>query len=157
VTPDPDLTELETRRARLRDDLTAVGDFRPGSLSAVMRRCGKANCACADPVHPGHGPQHLLTKKVAGKTVTVHLRPGPELVKARVEVNNYKRFKQIVDELIDVNEAICRARPVSPLAAGGGQEDAPAGTDGQKGGSTQGSPRRSRPRRPVWPRWPPTP
>jgi hypothetical protein len=145
VTSDPDLTELQTRRARLREDLSAVGDFRPGSLSAVMRRCGKANCACADPAHPGHGPQHLLTKKVDGKTVTVHLRPGPELAKARVEVDNYKRFKQMVDELIDVNEAICRARPLSPLDAGG-RQDAPAGTDGQKGGSMQGSPRRSRPR-----------
>jgi len=145
VTSDPDLTELQTRRARLREDLSAVGDFRPGSLSAVMRRCGKANCACADPAQPGHGPQHLLTKKVDGKTVTVHLRPGPKLAKARVEVDNYKRFKQMVDELIDVNEAICRARPLSPLDAGG-RQDAPAGTDGQRGGSMQGSPRRSRPR-----------
>lgn len=149
MTPDPDLTELEARRARLRDDLTGVGDFRPGSLSTVMRRCGKASCACADPAHPGHGPQHLLTKKVAGKTATVHLRPGPELTKASAEVDNYKRFKQIVAELIDVNEAICQARPVSPLATGGGQggsEDGPAGTDGQKGGSSASSRRTSRPR-----------
>jgi len=68
---------------RLRADLAAVGDFRPGSLSAVMRRCDKANCACADPAHPGHGPQHVLTRKVAGKTVSVYLWPGPELAKAR--------------------------------------------------------------------------
>lgn len=145
----PDLTELEAQRTRLRDDLTGVGDFRPGSLSAVMRRCGKPNCACADPAHPGHGPQHLLTKKVAGKTVTVHLRPGPELRKARAEVDNYKRFKQIVGELIDVNEAICQARPLSPLAPGGGQaggEDGPGGPGPEKGGSTRASPRSSRSR-----------
>ncbi len=113
-----------------------------------MRRCGKANCACADPAHPGHGPQHLLTRKVAGKTVTVHLRPGPELAKARVEVDNYKRFRQLVDELIQVSESICTARPLSPLAegAGGDHTDPRAGTAGQKGGSTPGSKRRSRPR-----------
>lgn len=74
MTPSPVLPELEQRRDRLCDDLAAVGDFRPGSLSAVMSRCGKPNCVCADPDHPGHGPQHVLTKKVAGKTVTVHLR-----------------------------------------------------------------------------------
>jgi hypothetical protein len=143
-----DLAELERRRERLCDDLAAVGDFRPGSLSAVMRRCGKANCACADPAHPGHGPQHLLTKKVAGKTVTVHLRPGPELAKATVEVDNYKRFRQLVDELIQVSESICAARPLSPLAEGASGEhgDAAAGTAGQKGGSSTRSPRRSRPR-----------
>jgi hypothetical protein len=142
VTSQPDLTELEAQRGRLRTELVAVGDFRPGSLSAVMRRCGKANCACADPAHPGHGPQHLLTKKVAGKTVTVHLKPGPELEKAHAEVANYTRFKQILGELIAVNEAICAVRPISALA----EQNTPGDTGPEKGGSTPGSKRRSRPR-----------
>jgi len=142
-----DLAELERRRDRLREELALVDDFRPGSLSAVMRRCGKLNCACASPGHPGHGPQHVLTRKLAGKTVTVHLRPGPELEKARVQVGNYKRFRQLVDELVQVNESICAARAVSPLAegTGGEQAGASAGSDGQKGGSSKRSPRRSRP------------
>lgn len=146
MTIDALLEDLEARRGGLRTELSAVGDFRPGSLSSVMRRCGKANCACAAPEHPGHGPQHLLTRTVAGKTRTVHLRPGPELAKAEVEVGNYKRFKQIVDELIEVNEAICRARPISPLVEPGGEhENQQAGPPGQKGGSATSSPRRSRP------------
>ena len=148
MTRSMDLAELERRREQLRQDLAAVGDFRPGSLSAVTRRCGKANCACASPEHPGHGPQHLLTKKVAGKTVTVHLRPGPELEKARVEVANYKRFRALVDELIEVNASICQARPVSPLAENGGGElqEERAGSTGQKRGSATRSGRRSKPR-----------
>ena len=147
MAPATPLLELEQRRDRLRAELAGIGEFRPGSLSAVMRRCGKPNCACADPQHPGHGPQHVLTRKVAGKTVTVHLRPGPELDKARVEVGNYRRFRQLVDELIEVNEAICRARPVSPLAQddGGGGQDRRADADGEKGGSSRRSRRRSRP------------
>jgi len=146
VTRSMDLAELERRRDRLRDGLALVDDFRPGSLSAVMRRCGKLNCACASAGHPGHGPQHVLTRKVAGKTVTVHLRPGPELEKAGVEVGNYKRFRQLVDELVQVNESICAARPVLPLAEGasGDHADATAG-DGQKRGSSKRLPRRSRP------------
>jgi hypothetical protein len=142
-----DLAELERRRDRLRDELALVDDFRPGSLSAVMRRCGKPNCACASEGHPGHGPQHVLTRKLAGKTVTVHLRPGPELEKARVEVGNYKRFRQLVDELVQVNESICAARPLSPLAEGASGEHAKAtaGGAGQKGGSSTRSSKRSRP------------
>lgn len=85
----------------------------------------------------------MLTRKVAGKTATLHLRPGPELDKARVEVGNYKRFRQLVQELIELNEAICAARPVSPLAQPGGQ-DVPAGAAGQKGGSAARSSARSR-------------
>jgi hypothetical protein len=141
LTGGQDLDSLEQRRAELHADLAAVGDFRPGTLSAVMRRCGKPSCACADPAHPGHGPQHILTRKVAGKTVSAHIRPGPELEKVAGEVGRYRQFRQIVGEIAEVSEAICEARPVLPLAGEG-----PAGTAGEKGGSSGSSGRSSRPR-----------
>ena len=74
-----ELAELERRRAELYAELGQVGDFRRGSLNEVRRKCGKPNCACAAPDHPGHGPQWNLTRKADGRTRTVHLRPGPEL------------------------------------------------------------------------------
>jgi hypothetical protein len=141
VTSDADLPGLEQRRARLHADLAAIGDFRPGTLSSVMRRCGKPSCACADPAHPGHGPQHILTRKAAGKTVSAHIKPGPELEKVAGEVSRYRQFRQIVGEIVEVSEAICEARPVSPLA-----DEGPAGTAGEKGGSSPSSGRSSRPR-----------
>lgn len=64
-----DLAQLENQRSDLYHSLSRVGDFRRGGFNAVMRRCGKANCACADPAHPGHGPQYNLTRSVNGKTV----------------------------------------------------------------------------------------
>jgi hypothetical protein len=140
MAPDSSLTDLEAQRARLHADLVAIGDLRPGSLCAVMRRCGKPTCACADAAHPGHGPQYILTKKVENKTVSVHLNAGPELEKVTGEVANYKRFKSLVGELIDVNEDICEARPISRLA-----EDAPpTGPGAEKGGSSVSSKRSSR-------------
>ncbi len=141
--PEPDLTDLTQQRSRLHSDLAGVGDFRPGSLAAVMRRCGKASCACADPAHRGHGPQHILTKKVAGKTVAVHLRPGPELEKVTGEVANYARFKRILGEIVEVSEAICRARPILALA---GDAEHPPQPVGEKGGSSPPSRRSSPPR-----------
>ncbi len=136
-----ELAELEQRRAELYRQLGQVGDFRRGSLNEVWRRCGKPNCACAAPDHPGHGPQWNLTRKVAGRTRAVHLRPGPELEKARREVAAYDRFRDLVGRVTEVNEAICAARPAVPGDAGG---DAPPGPGGEKGGSA----RRSRRRRP---------
>ena len=136
-----DLSGLEQRRAQLHADLAAVGDFRPGTLSAVMRRCGKPSCACADPAHPGHGPQHILTRKVAGKTVSAHIKPGPELEKVAGEAGRYRQFRQLVGEIAEVNEAICEARPVLPSAGEG-----PAATPGEKGGSSGNSRPSSRPR-----------
>ena len=122
---EPDLAGLEAERARLYADLSQVGDFRRGALGAVRRKCGKPNCACARPGHPGHGPQYNLTRWAGGKTVTMHLRPGPELEKAEREVAAWDRFKALTGEIEQVNEAICDARPVPP--AGAGQAPPPEG------------------------------
>ena len=64
---DASLDDLERRRARLYDQLAATGDFRRGTISENYRRCGKPNCACAEPGHPGHGPRYLWTRTVAGR------------------------------------------------------------------------------------------
>jgi len=127
-----ELAELERRRAELYAEMGRVGDFRRGSLNEVRRKCGKPNCACAAPGHPGHGPQWNLTRKAAGRTRTVHLRPGPELEKARWEVAEYQRFRDLVGQVTEVNEAICDARPVTLPHPGDGD---PSGTGGEKGGS----------------------
>jgi len=138
-----ELAELEHRRAELYAELGLVGDFRRGSLNEAFRKCGKPNCACASPDHPGHGPQWNLTRKAAGRTRTVHLRPGPELDKARREVAEYERFRDLVGQVTEVNEAICAARPAVP---GDTEGDAPSGAGGEKGGSGMRS-RRRRPSR----------
>jgi hypothetical protein len=127
-----ELPELERRRAELYRELSQVGDFRPGSLNEVRRKCGKPNCACAAPDHPGHGPQYNLTRRVEGRTRTRHLRPGPELDKARREVAKYQRFRDLVGQVTEVNEAICDGRPVMP---GSADDEDPSGTEGEKGGS----------------------
>ena len=117
-----DLAWLERRRAELFALISQVGDFRRGSLNAVWRRCGKPNCACAQPGHRGHGPQWNLTRRIGGKTVNVHLKPGPELEKVQREVAEHQRFADLVEEVSQVSEAIC-ARPVragsAPLPPGG--------------------------------------
>ena len=135
-----DLPELEDQRERLQVDLAQVGDFRPGTLNAVRHRCGKPNCVCAEPGHPGHGEEYILSKKVAGKTVAAHFRPGPGLEKARREVANYKRFRGLVQELVEVNERICERRPISELSA---EQPLPDG-GGQRGGSLKDSRRTSK-------------
>ena len=50
---EPDLAGLEAERARPDAELSGVGDFRRGALSAVFRKCGKPNCRCARPGERG--------------------------------------------------------------------------------------------------------
>jgi hypothetical protein len=87
-------------------------DFRPGSINATYRRCGKSNCACARPEHPGHGPRYLWTRSVGGKTRTRQLTIA-ELGKIRRELATYRKFAALTDRIIALNEAICEARPVT--------------------------------------------
>jgi len=133
-----DLSELEARRSAVLNDLAGIGDFRPGTLSVNYRRCGKPNCACSKPDHPGHGPQHLLTTKVQGRTVARNIRPGPELETVQIQVANYHRFKELVTEFIRINEQICDIRLRSDEA-----EDT-----AKKGASKTGSSLRSRKKSP---------
>ena len=134
------LPELEQRRAELFARLAVTGDFRPGSINATYRRCGKPNCACAQPGHPGHGPRWLWTRSQGGKTRTRQLSQA-EVAKVRAELANYKEFAALSEQLVEVSEAICEARPVTPSAG-----EPPAGPASEKGGSVPGSPRRRRPR-----------
>ncbi len=123
-----DLAWLERRRAELFGLISQAGDFRRGALNAVWRKCGKANCACARAGHRGHGPQWNLTRRVGGKTVNVHLKPGPELEKVQREVAEHQRFADLVEEVTAVSEAICAARPAAGPAA-------PPPAEGERGGS----------------------
>jgi len=147
-----DLTELEGRRRQLYQKLSDLGDFRRGSIVTSYRRCGKDNCICANPEHPGHGPQYLLTFKIGGKTQTKVLRPGPELEKVQNQVANHHIFQEITKELIDVNELICDLRPTQsansdPMGDLDSMADveAAAKKGASKKGSIQKSPRNSSP------------
>ena len=125
---EPPLPELEAQRAELYAQLAATGDFRRGSVNATYRRCGKPNCACAQEGNPGHGPRWLWTRSAGGRTRGHQLAEGPELEKARAEVARYGEFTALAEQIAEVNEAICEARPVLPSAG-----EPPAGTAGERG------------------------
>ena len=127
---EPFLPDLERERAQLYARLAATGDFRPGSVNATYRKCGRPNCACARPGHPGHGPRWLWTRSAGGKTRTRQLAPA-ELEKVRAELATYREFAALSEQIVEVNEAICEARPVTPPA--GSPRPGPA----EKGGLCQ--------------------
>jgi len=138
---DGSLGDLERQRARLYDQLATTGDFRRGSISENYRRCGKPNCACAQPDHPGHGPRYLWTRTVAGRGTKGRQLSVEEVDKVRAELANYQRFATVSEQIVAVNEAICEARPPDGAATA-----PPAATGDGKRGSTSSSRRRSPPR-----------
>jgi len=109
------LKVLEGKRKSLYKKLEDIGDFRRGTISVNYRKCGKKNCICANPDHPGHGPQYLWSTTIKGKSYGKNLRLGPELQKYMEEIANYRSFLRLCDEMVQLNERICDLRPVTEL------------------------------------------
>jgi hypothetical protein len=112
------LAVLEADRSKLLEEFLRLGDLRPGSITAVVRRCGKPSCHCAKLNDPGHDPQFRLTRRVAGKTVTETFPNPAALRKAQDEVNEFRRLQELEDQLVRINEKICRLRPVEQARGG---------------------------------------
>jgi hypothetical protein len=136
---EPSLPELEAERERLYSQLSEVGDFRRGSVGENWRKCGKPNCACAQPGHRGHGPRFLWTRTVRGQRTRGRQLAASEVEKVRGELAAYQEFASLAERIVEVNEAICEARPTAGTGA-------PSGTEGEKRGSATRSPGRRRPR-----------
>ena len=136
---DSSLPELEAERDRLFAQLSMVGDFRRGSVSENWRKCGKPNCACAAPDHPGHGPRFLWTRSAGRRKTVGRQLAAAEVEKVRREVARHAEFAAIAERIIEVSEKICEARPMAGT-------NAPPVPEGAKGGSPRRSRRRSPPR-----------
>jgi hypothetical protein len=106
------VSDLETHRANLLQSLVSLKDMRPGSVVGAVWRCGKPNCHCAQPDDPGHGPSLRLTFKRNGKTVTEALPTPAAVRKARQETAEFRHFRELSRELVEVSERLCRLRPV---------------------------------------------
>ena len=106
------ILQLEEQRTSILSKISNLGDFRKGSITAISGRCGKKNCRCHQPNQPGHGPTFRLTCKINDKTISESFSSPAALSKAQREVNEFHRFQQLSEELLDVNEKICRARAI---------------------------------------------
>ena len=132
---EPSLPELEAERDRLYAQLSMVGDFRRGSVTENYRRCGKPNCACAQPGHRGHGPRFLWTRTVRGQRTRGRQLAASEVEKVRGELAAYREFASLAERIVEVSEAICEARPAAGTVS-------PSAAEGEKRGSATRSPRR---------------
>ena len=109
------MVDLESRRAAVQSQIAQLGDMRSGSITATGGRCGNPNCHCRRAGDPGHGPYYRLTRKLGGKTVTETFNSPASLAKAEREVAECQRFRELGDQLLDVNERICELRPVEQI------------------------------------------
>lgn len=104
------LHSLERRRNEIAQQITGLGDLRPGSVTAIHKKCGKPGCCCTREDHPGHGPHWRLTYKSGGRSLTESLT-GAAIAKAEGEIAEFRRFQQLSREFVEISTRICQLRP----------------------------------------------
>jgi hypothetical protein len=71
-----------------------------GSLGAVYRRCGRANCHCAK--GEKHGPVFYLTRNEGGRTRNIYV--PPELhEEVAAGVTAYRRYRELGQQIAGTN------------------------------------------------------
>jgi hypothetical protein len=128
--------QLEELRTLMLDRIASVPEFRRGSLQVGYRKCGKATCRCARPGEQGHGPRGLWTRTAKGPGGSRgQYIPVEQVDQVRAELDNYAQFAALVEDYVEVNEELCKAR-LGPPARRPRRVDPAAG--GEKGGSAVG-------------------
>ena len=91
--------QIERRRRRLREELRALSEqpLMRGSVVERLRRCGRANCACASDPGARHGGT-FFTVHLQGATQAVHVRTE-DAAAVRAAVAAYQRLWSVIDQL----------------------------------------------------------
>jgi hypothetical protein len=100
------INKLQQRLAEIKAELRRLGPIHPGSLSEQYNVCGTPGCRCKDPKKPQkHGPYYQLSYTWRGRGSTRFVR-AVRLEAMREKIANYKRFRELTEEWVDVAVAL---------------------------------------------------
>jgi hypothetical protein len=95
--------QIQHQIEAVKKQLAELGPMHPGSLSEQFNVCGNPGCRCKDPKDPQrHGPYYQLSYTWRGRSSTRFVRQEA-VVKMREKVSNYKRFRELVNECVDLS------------------------------------------------------
>ena len=93
--------QIERQIEEVKKRLAELGPMHPGSLGEQYNVCGTPGCQCKDPKKPRkHGPYYQLSYTWRGKSTSRFVRPE-SVAEMREKVENYKRFRELVNEWVD--------------------------------------------------------
>ena len=101
--------QVEARIERLKQDIAALDEIRPGSLSQQYNVCGKQRCGCKEDPPRKHGPYYQVSFTWRGKSSTRFVRKE-ELVAVKRQLKNYQRLRALTDEWIELSFELTKLR-----------------------------------------------
>lgn len=101
--------ELRQNRQVLIGQLAAFeGKILRGSLIESYKKCGKPGCKCA--TGAGHGPKHSMTVNFPKRKPENDYIPLEYVVQVKEYIENYQRFKEIIEQICMINREILKRR-----------------------------------------------
>jgi len=102
------MKNMRQRIETIKNQLLGLGEIRPGSLSLQYNVCGNPTCRCKRPDNPvRHGPYYQLSYTRNRKSKTEFVR-SEDVKEVRQQLKNYRRFKELTDEWIDLSLELAR-------------------------------------------------
>src|SRR2546426_12009165 len=109
---------LQQRIDKIKQQIAALGDLRPGTLSQQYNVCGNPGCRCKATPPVKHGPYYQISVKRHGKSTTQFVREQ-DLAEVQSQLDNYRRLRVLVDQWITLSSEISSLRiPELRQAAG---------------------------------------
>lgn len=97
--PNPD--ELVARRKQVVDEIASLAQIRRGSVVSQFLEVPHK-----DGSRVRRGPYSLYTFKEKGKTVSRRLRTAQEVETCQQQIRSFRRFQQLVAELMRIGEQL---------------------------------------------------
>jgi hypothetical protein len=94
---------------KVKGQLAALGDLRPGSLSTQYNVCGTPGCRCKATPPDKHGPYYQVSFTRKGKSSSKFVRKE-DLNTVRRELKNYEVMKTLVDRWIEMATELSNLR-----------------------------------------------
>lgn len=103
------ISALESQIGKIKDELSSLGDLRPGSLSEQYNVCGSPKCRCKDDPPKKHGPYYQISFSRKGKSRTKFVKKK-DVVLVRKQLKNYASMRRLIDKWIDLSEELCQLK-----------------------------------------------
>jgi hypothetical protein len=100
---------IERQIEKIKRDLVALGDLRPGSLSTQYNVCGSPGCRCKASPPQKHGPYYQVSYTRKGKSSSKFVKKK-DLPAIRKQLKNYERMKTLMDRWIDLATELSNLR-----------------------------------------------
>src|SRR5437762_13699523 len=100
---------LEKRIQIIKQQISQLGDLRPGALSKQYNICGNPNCRCKADPPVKHGPYYQISFTRHGKSSSQFVREE-DLDEVKQQLENYSLLRQLVDEWITLSAQLSSLR-----------------------------------------------